>query len=736
MTTFRTLARAGAVLATAALLVPSGPAAAAIAKAKDPIDSVLIRVDSVSPSTPTPTTEHSALTIVLTVTNTTSSEIDDFRVLAERGDPIGNQNALDASIANPVPPTSGLPIPATTPAVDHLTLDAGDSTTVVFSTTTSVVNDGKGLCICANATQSWIYPLFFTAHQVQDGVDNLLGLTSTYLPIFYQKPQPVRVSWIWPLLEPPHRFIGDTQFTDDSLAASVSSGRLSRALAVVEEVGPQVPITLLIDPELLDELEVMSTEQYTVLDRDGKTTTPGAGQAAATEWLDRLRNVLQNDPLVSVRLTPYADPDVETLTERQLPWSTFMPAEMLDRVTNALAGRSLDSSLAWPVTGAIGKPTLHELAHRGVNTFVLDSSAVRTQVPSNAVSPGQVRLQAKTQVAAVLLSPTIEKYAAKALSANGDGAGAIPPLVSELAVRATQEPDVQHAVTIAAPRYVDPDVTSAVRTIDETTHSLFARPIALSAAVAQSTLFPTTTHTATLGKVPASVTATVPGTMQAASTARDGLKLVRSLLDTANDPDAAALVAALPGAIQRAESSAWRNPANVKEATRFAGLLNDEFGDFQHGVQFLGPSSGSYTLASNTGPLPITISNKLPYAVRVRVIIRALQTSGFSAKPVRVQTIEANSTKTVYVTATAERSGIIKIAVLLKAPNHQPVGVPIQMQVRSTALGFIGVIIMIVAGSVLGIALLWRIVRRMRNRQQPGGPPVDPVRVATPEPVR
>lgn len=248
MRRLRTLARAGAVLAAAALLVPVGPASQAAAQNRDRTDSVLIHVDSVSPSTPTPTTEPSQLTVMLTVTNTTSSDIDNLRILAERGDPIGNQSALDDAIANPVPPTSGLPIPAD-PAIAPITLDQGSSTSVEFRTTTSTVDDGTGICICSSpATGPLIYPLFFTAHQVKDGVDNLLGLTSTYLPAFYAKPQPVRVSWIWPLLEPPHRFISDTQFTDDTLAESVSTGRLSRALSVVEDVGPQIPITLLIDP--------------------------------------------------------------------------------------------------------------------------------------------------------------------------------------------------------------------------------------------------------------------------------------------------------------------------------------------------------------------------------------------------------------------------------------------------------------------------------------------------------
>ena len=47
-----------------------------------------------------------------------------------------------------------------------------------------------------------------------------------------------------------------------------------------------------------------------------------------------------------------------------------------------------------------------------------------------------------------------------------------------------------------------------------------------------------------------------------------------------------------------------------------------------------------------------------------------------------------------------------------------------------------GIIITIVAGIVLlGIALLWRIFRRMRHRGATGRPPVEPLPVGTPEPV-
>ena len=733
MKSLRALARAGAVLATAALLIPTGPASLASAKQAED-ESVLIQVDSVSPLVPEPTSEPDQLVVNLTVTNTTSEELTGVHILAERGDPLGNQSLLDNSIANPTPPATGLPISPETPLAP-LDLPPGVPTTVQFSTQTSTIDHLPGVCICSSPlTGPLIYPIFFTAHQLIDGVDNLEGVTSTYLPAFYAKPQPVRVSWVWPLLEPPHRFISDTEFTDDSLAGSVSTGRLANALAVVEQVGPQVPITLLIDPELLDELEVMSSGQYTVLDQDGKTTAPGTGQAAATEWLGRLRTVLQNDPKVAVKLTPYADPDVETLTEHHLTWSTAMPTAMAERVLQALAGRPIDSTLAWPATGAISKPTLRRLIGQGVNTVLLNASAVHVGLPDGALAPQLVRLEENKTVAAALLSPAIEKYAASAISTGGSGAAALPTLTAELAVRAAQQPDVPQSVTIAAPRYVDPDVGSAVNAILATSRSIFAAPLPLSTAVRRSTLFPD--QDGQLANVPAARATDVPPPMLAAESAvksPTGMKLARALLDTKDDQGAATLVAALPAAIQRAESSAWRNPDELDAASRYSARLNDEFSQLSTGVQFVG-RTGSYTLGSRTSPLPITVSNTLPYAVRVRVLVGGAP--GFAPKEIPVQTIESRSTTTFRVPAKTVRPGLFQIDVVLRAGGHGPqLGEPRRIKVRSTALGFIGVIIMIVAGSVLGIALLWRIIRRMRNRRASGEPPVDPVPIATPEPV-
>ncbi len=121
------------------------------------------------------------------------------------------------------------------------------------------------------------------------GVDQRLGFVATYLPAFYQKPAPDRVTWLWPLIDQPHRLLQDAVFTDDQLAGTVAlGGRLDRALQVVEQVGPTIPLTLVVDPELIDELAVMASNTgYRV--QSGAHTVSGTGRPAAVAWLDRLR---------------------------------------------------------------------------------------------------------------------------------------------------------------------------------------------------------------------------------------------------------------------------------------------------------------------------------------------------------------------------------------------------------------------------------------------------------------
>jgi hypothetical protein len=720
-----------AVLVTAVGLIAPPPAVAA---GSGRSDTIVMAVTDVTPSTPTTSTRPHSLAVSISLTNTTGRDIPKVQIRAERGDPIGTQGALDDALAHPNPPsTPGLEIkPAQPVSVD---LPAGSSVDTTFLTTTSVLDDGKGICLCA--VPSSIYPLFFSAHITgKDGVDQRLGVVATYLPAFYTKPAPVRVAWLWPLIDRPHRLADDTVFMDDDLAALVEpDGRLSRALAVVEAVGDTVPLTLVIDPELLDELEVMATGKYSY--RTGATTSAGTGQGAATSWLDRLRTALTADPAIEVELTPYADPDVESLSQYGLDWSTTMPDEMATRVTQALAGRDLAASVAWPAAGALGPNTLDALVQAGASTVVLNASAVSPRQPEGSVPAGIARLEGHNQdVAAVLLSPAVQKDAAAAVTLGGSGTGALPALISELAIRAVQEPKEEHAAVIAAPRYVDPSVAVAARAIRETSSSPFSKPTALH-SIMGATLLPT--GRSKLAKVPASAAALPAQNVQTASALRLSLATLTSLFGSGTGA-AQTLLGSLPIAVQRVESSAWRkdpHSANQAIGEAYAQDVDKIVRAISTGVHIVSPSSGSYTLASSNSQLPITVENDLDYPVNVRVQVTTVNgLPGFSAKDIGSQRIDPNSKRTLHLPTRVDRSGRIQVQAVLRTPSGDALGAPVVLSVHSTALGVVGVVITIVAGVVLALALLVRLARRVRHRRKPrAAPPAAVAPDPTPDPA-
>jgi hypothetical protein len=215
-------------------------------------------------------------------------------------------------------------------------------------------------------------------------------------------------------------------------------------------------------------------------------------------------------------------------------------------------------------------------------------------------------------------------------------------------------------------------------------------------------------------------------TLQAASAVSASLATLQSLLGK-DAGDAQTLLASLPVAIQRIESSAWRDDLPSGTAAigeTYAQALENLVNSVSTGVHIVSPSTGVYTLASNNSPLPITVENDLRYSVRVRIKVTTVNgLPGFTAKDIGSQPIEPNSKKTVQLPTTVDRSGRIQVQAELLTPGGDLLGTPVILSVHSTALGAIGVIITIVAGIVLALALLVRLIRRFRKRGRGGTTP-------------
>jgi hypothetical protein len=683
---------------------------------------VSIDVIDVSPNTPAVTRAAKPLTFTLAVTNYTSIPMH-VTISAVRSDPIGTQSQLDNAITEPHEPSPSLVSPIQGNPTARVR--ANHTITIPFETSTSnvfqIAQNRGGICLCANA----IYPIWFSADYANSEATGT-ATTQTYLPSFTEQPTKSTVSWVWPLLDRPHRLLHHRVFTDDQLAEEVApTGRLGRMLDVVQQVSPDVPMTLVTDPDLIDEL-VQMAHGYSVITPGG--LHKGTGTAAAAQWLATLQQVLSTNHQVQLVFTPFADPAVDSLHNAGRGWGVELTSGEQQAVINAL-GRTPLTDLAWPAAEALSHGTLNTLVKQGVNTVLTADRVLTagtgdgTEIPDALATvnagPGRAATLAVT-------STSLQRLVEHVLDPSGNGLVTLPQLVAQLAMRVVLEPNVSHYIVMTPPRDLDVNVDVAVRTIEATANSPWSRPLTIESAVGRikpvdhgqlrdNAHGPALSHR--LLRTLDHVNAMLPE--------------LKNLYD---DPDVgAAFVAPFPAAVQRCQSSSLlgdraralemaRRLARIVDRTRSAVRIQKPF------------SNGTYTLTSENSKLPITVVNTLPFVVDVKISVRTKDdvpglTAGDEDK---VFIIKANSKVQEHIPTRVDHVGKIIVFVTIHTRTGTLLGKPIRLALRSTALGTIGVIITVVAAIVLALAVVVRTVRRLRQRKPEEEAPAEPSRAPAP----
>ncbi|MFP5371723.1 MAG: DUF6049 family protein, partial [Actinomycetes bacterium] len=286
---------AGAAPARTDLLVQqSVPALPALPDddVSDPARPVRIDVARFEPRTVTP---GAVVTIAGTLTNTGSSTITELSVRLQRGEVRTSRAELAVAARDRDPATT------VRPAFQRVsgTLPPGEELDFSFAM------DSADL----RMEQDGVYPALLNVNGTVDGDDQRrVGELETF--VVQQPAVPAgrtAVAWLWPLVERPHRSASGN-FRDDELADSIRpGGRLDRALAVLErlpgtvppggtEPVPALPVTLAVDPVLVEELGIMAAGPYPVDGIEGA----GRGTEAASTFLERLRAVADVHDVVAV----------------------------------------------------------------------------------------------------------------------------------------------------------------------------------------------------------------------------------------------------------------------------------------------------------------------------------------------------------------------------------------------------------------------------------------------------
>jgi Family of unknown function (DUF6049) len=279
-----------------------------------------------------------------------------------------------------------------------------------------------------------------------------------------------------------------------------------------------------------------------------------------------------------------------------------------------------------------------------------------------------------------------------------------------VALHAVTSVDTSHYVLITPPRFLNVDPTVAKDAITGTAKTSWSTPVPLRQATHSLDARATST-------IKTQAATPLPNQLlQSLQSVRRSLSGLETLF---LDADRTNQIGSLPTAVQLAASSSLI--PDPKATIKYANNLGAVVSTLRDGVHLVTPATRRYTLTSTNSSIPITITNT--FAVPAQVNITAVAVGGvpgFYATPIISKVIARNSTVQVRLPTHFDRTGRIEINVYLSTPSDLPLGSPITLSVRSTALGTVGVVITAVAGLVLVVALLVRAIRRLqqRNRRQ------------------
>ena len=710
-------------------VAPAAPTPGAPAVAGLP---VTIQLADLTPLAPQP---GDTLRVTGTMRNVSTAPISDLEVqLRYSPTHLGSRSEFDgyADPRNPDgTPAGPLPLPGdvatTVTGLAKRVLAPGDSEPFAIS----VPVDALGLL-----TTSWqVFPLGVEVlGSTTNGFDAVGGLR-TFLPWaplgVSGVGQPTPVSWVWPLVDQPHRSVGDT-FNDDSLAKSFApGGRLATLLSVgVDALNqPQtavvlakktkkgkrparagvqpVPVTWAVDPMLVEDAAIMA-DGYKVTagphtsGRVARSGTPGTGTAAAKAWLASLRATTARSEVLAL---PYGDSDVVAATRS----GSRLAAEAQVATTSgqSLVSRQLQTTpltYSWPPGGQLDQHTLDTtLFGSGVTTVILDDRALPPVTAPNLTPSAHATVQARDGSVEALLSDHVLDGVVAAGAANPrQQRVALQRYLSELLMIQAELPSSPRPVVITPDRHWAPSAAYAAALLGDTGRVPWVQPVSLPTVLSS----PVSDVARTGLKY--------PGVARIAELSQDYLGRVQDLKDNADnfaailatgDPNARAF----DDAVLRTLSASWRGHDDAAQSYR--SNVATALDSAMRKVHIASAEDSFVTLTSHSGTVPITVANDLDSPVRVIVRLDPNQHLQVSGQGRVAQTIPAHRQVAVDVRASAKTSGVFQLDVSLLTPTGHVYDAT-RLYVRSTAYGFVAILITAGATGVLLLAVVIRLVRR------------------------
>ncbi|CAB4694257.1 MAG: hypothetical protein F2718_02145 [Actinobacteria bacterium] len=483
--------------------------------------------------------------------------------------------------------------------------------------------------------------------------------------------EPTPISWIWPILDTPHRNI-EGVFTDDLLATSLlPQGRLGRMLTAAEGRN----FTWYIDAELIESVEAMS-KGYSLLDG-----SDGVGKNAAIEWLARLRGAIVGR---DVYAAPYGDPDLATFIS--LKKSSALAALQVigaNRLAQSL-GVSVQSDLAWPSRGIFSTKSLAYLKSAGYTKCIVSrrmspAPTNETATRTSFANAGGVNLFIGDEIlSGYLKNISTEKsnhfYAQLAMITAERPTTARPQvLIPE------RMPTLTYSQALVADRELPINEISPV--IPATT-----TPLSALTDLKVSRLEPRSTSV--LPRVESLI-------------AQFGAVTLPPYVSTTESKLRSTLIL----------GAAWRSAP-------FAGYLFSQstLKIAERINQQARVLPGRYTLTDLSGKVPLTLRNDAAIPVNLRLELRPTTLRLKQPEVIDIQ-LPAKSHSQVSVPITAYSSGQVFVEARLLDASDQQVGDVVLLQISISSIPPAAILVTEIAGAALLLAAAAQIIRRVRRRR-------------------
>ncbi|WP_079038095.1 DUF6049 family protein [Streptomyces sp. NBRC 110028] len=690
----RWLRRTGALLAAAPVLAgvlqaPGAPAAHAAGK---PTGSRSVDVDITS-LTPTAPAKSDTLTVSGTVTNDSGSTVSGAHVGLRVGPTMEGRNAIDS-----VSRRTGYQQGADGTEIGGKyaekigKLGAGVSRDFTLSIPVNELHLGE----------NGVYQLgvSLSGQTRSRPWQQVLGIKRTFLP--WQSSAPAKKSqltYLWPLISTPHmtsRTDADEDrtpiFRDDRLKAELApGGRLQQMVSL----GKNLPITWVIDPDLLATVDAM-TREYEVQNRHGDGTTAGSGQAVAKRWLNDLQKAVQGHQVVAL---PFSDPDLASLAHhgKNVPGALSHlrdATELASTTVETVLGVKPRTDFAWPADGAVDSSIVDVATSAGAHNVIARSDSLR-ETGSLSYTPTAAR-QIGGGNTAVVADARLSTAFTGDMSKADNSTLAIQRFLAQSQMINLQSPDRQRSIVVAPQRIPTTSQAQAMAAALDGLSGQWTQPMNLGQAVKAKPDPNATQRVPSTRAYPASLRR-----QELPTQAFEDVRKTQGTLDRFVTILTAKyhVVSPFGNAIRREMSTSWRGDA--RGATHFREGVQGYLEGLTKKVRLIPKTD--MTLSGRSATIPVTVQNNLVQGVQLRLILRSQQGNRLAVSEPQVVNVEGGHSQSVKFGTTANANGPVWVSARLVTPDGQPYSGEMAFEVNVTEIT--STVILVIAGGVLLLVL-------------------------------